>query len=706
MIVAHNLWDVSFLRLQEFQAVLLSPPALLIFSLSSWISLRHILKWNFHDEIKRCFLQILLLTLPGLLLLAQWILSSNLALADIFRRYGIVLVLAGFAVGVYLLRSQMAEKKFSAPYRALLQERTKRKRTETLFVEDQSLLRTLLDALPEYVFVKDCRSRFVLNNLAHIKELGASSQEELLGKTDFDIFPESLARQYYMVEQQILQTRQPMVNHEEMTIDPDGNPHWLLTSKVPLHNRYGQIIGLVGTSRDITKRKQDEEKLHELCQAVETMQLGVTITDLRGKIVYTNPAEARMHGYPVEELLGKDLGVFAPVGFRRPMTIDQINSMKNLRESVNIRKDGSIFPVRLMSDVIRDVSGKPTAIITTCEDISAYRRTAEKLRQHTRELALLNKLSDKLQLCEQEEETYRVIVDICRKLFPVESGCLCIQNPATGVMDVVTYWGKQDQGVVPEPWSAALSLQGIPEKLSTFCPHQRHASSAECLSVPIVVSGEILGLISLCLVQKSVHNTKREVEAKRIALNRVAKHYALALANLRLREKLRIESIQDSLTGLYNRRYMEESLKREAFRAKRHGSQVGIIMLDVDHFKSFNDLHGHHVGDSVLHELGELLHTRIRGEDIACRYGGEEFLLILPEASLEIARQRAEELRVEVQNLKITTQGRHFHITISLGVAAFPNHHADIVQTVQAADRALYQAKALGRNQVVVAAHA
>ncbi|GAK60342.1 PAS fold family [Candidatus Vecturithrix granuli] len=703
MIVAHNLWNVSFLSLLEFQAVILSPPALLIFSLSSWISLRHLWKWNPYDEIKRHLFQIFLLTFLGLLLLAQWLMSSNLTLVAMFKQYGIVLVLVGLAVGIYLLRAQMAEKEYGSSYRAILQDRVERKRAETLFVEDQGPLRTLLDALPEYIFVKDCKSRFVLNNLAHIKELGASSQEELIGKTDFDIFPESLAYQYYTAEQQILQTRQPMINHEEMTIDPDGNPHWLLTSKVPLHDKHGQVIGLVGTSRDITKRKQDEEKLHELCQAVETMQLGVTITDLKGTIIYTNPAEARMHGYPVEELLGKDLGIFAPVGFRRPMTIEQINSMKHLRQSINIKKDGSIFPVRLMSDVIRDVSGKPAAIITTCEDISVYRRTAEKLRQHTRELFLLNKLSDKLQLCEQEEETYHIIVDICKKLFPAESGCLCIQHPATNAMNVVAYWDEQGQEVLSEHWSTELLSRWILEKSSTFCPRQRYASHAECLSVPIVASGEILGLISICLVQEAANNTKQEVETKRIALNRVAKHYALALANLRLREKLRIESIQDPLTGLYNRRYMEESLKREAFRAKRHGSQVGIIMLDVDHFKSFNDLHGHHIGDSVLHELGEFLHTRIRGEDIACRYGGEEFLLILPEASLETARQRAEELRVELQNLKIMAQGKQFHIAISLGVAAFPNHHSDIMQTVDAADMALYRAKALGRNQVAVA---
>lgn len=536
-----------------------------------------------HDEMKRHFLQIILLILLGLLLngpIARWLISNNIALADIFDLYAVVLILPGLALGIYYLRAQITEERLLSPY--------------------------------------------------------------------------------------------------------------------------GQVIELVGNNGNTTKRKQDEDRLRQLSQAVETMQLGVTITDLKGKILYTNPAEACMHGYTVQELLGSDLGVFAPVSLRRPMSIEQINSMKHERESLNVRKDGSIFPVRLMSDVIRDSLGHPMAIVTTCEDISEYKRTAEKLRQHTRELAILNHLSDTLQSCEQEEETYRVIVDVCTKLFPTEAGCLCIKKSVTSPMNVAAYWGED----VQQTFSIPGHQTSDSEELSDLCPHQRHAAHAECLSVPIVASHEILGLLSLCLTREAANdpkNSQYEIDAKRITLNRVSKHYALALTNLRLRERLRIESIQDPLTGLYNRRYMEESLKREAFRAKRHDSHVGIIMLDVDHFKSFNDLHGHNVGDAVLQELGKFLHARIRGEDIACRYGGEEFLLILPEASVETARQRAEQLREDVSNLNITARGRQFHIKISLGVAAFPNHHADIMQTVHAADMALYQAKSLGRNQVVVA---
>jgi diguanylate cyclase (GGDEF)-like protein len=148
---------------------------------------------------------------------------------------------------------------------------------------------------------------------------------------------------------------------------------------------------------------------------------------------------------------------------------------------------------------------------------------------------------------------------------------------------------------------------------------------------------------------------------------------------------------------------MEASLAREVLRAKRHSTSVAIIMLDIDHFKPLNDTYGHEAGDVILRELAALVRQSIRGEDIACRYGGEEFLLILPDASLEIAAKRAEELRLRGSDLQVVCQSKILTITISLGVAAFPIHGPDIKDTVKAADTALYQAKKEGRNQVVVA---
>ena len=472
------------------------------------------------------------------------------------------------------------------------------------------------------------------------------------------------------------------------------------------------ITRLVRISHVMTTRRQTEQQLLQLVKAVETMQLGVTITDLNGKILYTNLAEAKMHGYTVEELMGKDLGIFATPERRNPMTPGQLKQMKGLRESVNIRKDGRIFPVRLMSDIVKDGKGIPVALVTTCEDITEYKRAERKLQHHARELTLLNHMSDLLQACEHEAETYPVIVGVCRQLFPDDSGCLCILNPRNVTMEVVDFWGEPPHASFNASSVSCASVHKPDEQVhctdfGVLCPHQVYCPYNECLSAPIAASGEILGLLSLCFVpQDSEHSddtSEEQIESKQLVLNRIVEHYALSLANLRLREKLKIEAIRDPLTGLYNRRYMKDALEREAHRAERHNSSVGIIMLDLDHFKNFNDNYGHKAGDLVLRELGAFLLSHIRGEDIACRYGGEEFLLILPDSPLEITVQRAEQFRHGIEQIQVRYQEYTFRLSASCGVAAMPNHGQDIMQAVQQSDNALYQAKARGRNQVIVA---
>jgi diguanylate cyclase (GGDEF)-like protein len=184
----------------------------------------------------------------------------------------------------------------------------------------------------------------------------------------------------------------------------------------------------------------------------------------------------------------------------------------------------------------------------------------------------------------------------------------------------------------------------------------------------------------------------------------VAEHIALALANLKLREKLQNQSIRDSLTGLFNRRYMEESLEREMRRCDRKRQPLSIIMIDVDHFKRFNDTFGHNAGDAVLRELGHFLQRYVRGSDIACRYGGEEFILILPEASLSVTQQRAEQIKEGARQLNVECSGQQLgKITLSLGVACFPTHGLDGEAVIKAADTALYRAKQEGRDRVVLA---
>jgi diguanylate cyclase (GGDEF)-like protein/PAS domain S-box-containing protein len=156
----------------------------------------------------------------------------------------------------------------------------------------------------------------------------------------------------------------------------------------------------------------------------------------------------------------------------------------------------------------------------------------------------------------------------------------------------------------------------------------------------------------------------------------------------------REQSVRDHVTGLFNRRYMEETLERELLRASRKQCSLGIIMLDLDNFKRINDTYGHAAGDVILHELGILLLSHVRREDIPSRYGGDEFIIILPDASREIVQKRAEILRESVCNFQLQFEGVILDaVTISFGIATFPNDGSTGSAILRAADKALYFAK-------------
>jgi diguanylate cyclase (GGDEF)-like protein len=192
---------------------------------------------------------------------------------------------------------------------------------------------------------------------------------------------------------------------------------------------------------------------------------------------------------------------------------------------------------------------------------------------------------------------------------------------------------------------------------------------------------------------------------RRITLEQVG----LSIGNLKLRESLRQQSIRDMPTGLYNRRFLEESAQREVLRASRRNAKdindgLALLMIDIDHFKQFNDQHGHDVGDQVLHEVAQVLQRQTRGSDVAARYGGEEFTIVLTDMPVSLAFERAEQVRAGVEALSLHAAGKALGtVTISIGLAQFPTHGRSVAELLIAADKALYEAKRTGRNRVVIA---
>ena len=205
------------------------------------------------------------------------------------------------------------------------------------------------------------------------------------------------------------------------------------------------------------------------------------------------------------------------------------------------------------------------------------------------------------------------------------------------------------------------------------------------------------------LVDIECHGSAMDIDGRRILITVVSDVTERIRAEREVRalqERLREQATHDALTGLHNRRYLEESLARELIRAERDGHPVSVIMADLDHFKTVNDRYGHLAGDEVLRVFGDLLKRHARASDICCRYGGEEFLVVLPEVSEEAAVERAELLRLKTAAARVQYETSQIALTASFGTASFPRHGRNIDELIAAVDDAMYTAKAAGRNRV------
>jgi len=348
------------------------------------------------------------------------------------------------------------------------------------------------------------------------------------------------------------------------------------------------------------------------------------------------------------------------------------------------------------------------------ETLAKVKTLVKELECRNEELNLLGEMGGLLQSSQTNEEAFGVVTRYVQLLFPSESGGVFIFRSSRNALEAVATWGQahSSQEIFPPGNCWALKRGKVHMvrggDLKIACQHVEVSllAGSGYMCVPLIAQGEVLGL--LYLQQPAAPDTKGdnwESISKPIErlTTTMAEQISLAIANIQLRERLRDQAIRDPLTNLFNRRYMEETLEREIGRVSRKKLPLGIIMLDIDHFKRLNDKYGHDAGDTVLREISIFLHSHLRKEDIACRYGGEEFILILPGAELNITLGRAEELQQGIQRLNIESHGQVLGVlTISLGVVVFPDHGSDMDMLLQAVDEALYRAKAEGRNCVIV----
>lgn len=361
--------------------------------------------------------------------------------------------------------------------------------------------------------------------------------------------------------------------------------------------------------------------------------------------------------------------------------------------------------------VIRDTVARKKAMAVEREFNEKVARSLADAQVRNQEITFLGQLSSFLQTCTTSQEACTAIARFGPQLFPTEAGVIYLFHASRNFVESVASWGSvelhgEDMFQPADCWALRRGrLHAVGATATTMvCDHvaRRGEPVQPYVCAPMMAQGETLGLLFL-QAHPVAGGTAALSEAKQQLAAAVAEQIALALSNLILRETLRQQSVRDPLTKLYNRRFLEESLDRELARLERKNLPLSLIMIDIDHFKTFNDTFGHDAGDAVLRDLGGILQRNIRTSDIACRFGGEEFTVVLPEANVEIGRQRGETLREAMRGLQLVYGGKPLGpVTLSMGVACFPEHGRQREQLLQAADAALYEAKNAGRNRVVV----
>ncbi len=487
--------------------------------------------------------------------------------------------------------------------------------------------------------------------------------------------------------------------------------------------------GVCLIATDITDRKQREEAMARLVAIVASSDDAIVSTDLEGFITSWNAAAERLFGYSASEVLGRSGAFLQAPGHAGEMeqNLERLKRQERVRyETRTMRKDGAMIDIGLTAFPVRDGTGRSVGFSAILRDITEQKRAEQErqekeilksqvneLSSRTREISVLSELGDVLRSAVRLAEAYPVIPRFVRELFPSESGALYDFNEEHNLLEAVLSWGdappREDAFLPSECWALRRGQMHHVEDPGgeMICQHMKAPILAGSLCIPLTAKGKTLGLLHLMgapqggrrAAAKGVVGEYRQRLAKT-----VAQQISSALSDLRLQESLRDQAIRDPLTGLFNRRYMEEALHRELYRTARRKAKVGFVLFDLDHFKKFNDRFGHNAGDATLREVSTFVQKNSRAEDILCRYGGEEFLLVLSDCSSKALIERAEQIREGVKQLRLEHEQRPLgDITLSIGVALFPDHGRTLEELFQAADAALYQAKRAGRDRVAVA---
>jgi diguanylate cyclase (GGDEF)-like protein/PAS domain S-box-containing protein len=525
--------------------------------------------------------------------------------------------------------------------------------SEQKFAEEQ--MRLVVESAPSGMLMVDKNGMITLVN-THVEQLFGYRREELLGKSVEFLIPHRFRGSHPQQREEFFndaRARKMGQGRELFALKRDGSEIPVEIGLNPIHTRRG--IQVLASVVDVTERRRAEGEIRALNVTLE-----------------------RRVAERTEEIQALNAGLEQRVA-ERTKEIGAENAQRKLIE--------------------RELQHAHDEL----------QRSVLELERRNQEMRLVGEMVELLESCRTLEEAYEVVTRRILHLLLDTSGVLYMITPSRNMLECVGRWGEPAQQFEktfdPEDcWALRRNKpHGMESEASDLIC--KHVEGADCapgayLCIPMVAHGEVMGLLHIRYANENKHARSVIANSAKAATEQLS----LILANLRLRDTLRNQSIRDPQTGLFNRRYMEDSLDRELSRAERSEKPVVVAMLDIDHFKHLNDTYGHSAGDAVLRDWSSLLKSRFRGSDIVCRYGGEEFVIILPEISVDNARQRLEQLRQDLRRVAVRRDGQTIEdVTVSMGIAYYPVHGRTNQSLLHAADKALYRAKELGRDCIVTA---
>ena len=614
---------------------------------------------------------------------------------------------------------------------------TQYRQVESTLRDSEARFKALFQGAPDAIIITDKNSRIILVNNQAITLFGYP-MDELMGNSIDIVIPERYREAYCKYQKAFIdeiETRPGISlplngvrkNQREIPIEIALSP-----VKIPSGVIFTNII------RDLTIRKEAEEQLRLQSVALESAANGILITDRNGNIQWVNPAFTKMTGYSADDVRGENPRILnsglVPQDIFNNLWKTILSGNVWHGELINRRKDGKIITEEQTIAPVRDSSGKIIHFIAIKQDITERKRAEEALSKRTEQIATLNRVMQALSSTLDISRVLDTILREIQQVVPYDSASvwLCKDD----IIEIIAVRGFP----APEPLvgtSINLSSDDSPntqvvrsrsplivgDAYSTYTSFRvgvlARYEVRGWMGVPMIIGDRVIGILAFNKKELDYYTQEQSQFALAFAIQA-----AIAIENARLytnaqkelmekikaEEKLLIlqkeleeQAIRDSLTGLYNRRFLDETLTRELSRAERDKYSVSVVMLDLDHFKVFNDTYGHDVGDMMLKQLGKLLTSQVRAGDIACRYGGEEFVVVMPKASLSVARQRANDWRMRFESQILIYEEDVLNATLSAGISVYPMHGTTSEEIIRKADQAMYAAKAAGRNQVITA---